>query len=105
MHSTVHILQNHFQGIYNEPCHSGTKDICSLLEGPDIPGLSPEHLSILERAFSKDKIKDDVFSISPLKAPGIDGKHALFFQKLWHVVGYTTMKTSLAFLNSRFLFK
>ena len=35
----------------------------------------------------REEIRDTLFSISPLKALGPDGLHALFFQSQWDTVG------------------
>ena len=34
-----------------------------------------------------EEIKRVVFSMKPLKAPGTDGLHAIFYQSQWHIVG------------------
>lgn len=53
----------------------------------------------LERPFTKEEIKESLFSMHPLKAPGVDGMPALFYQKYWHVVGESVYQTCLEFLN------
>lgn len=42
-----------------------------------------------------------VKSISPLKAPGIDGYPALFYQRYWHIVGDDVSHFCLEVLNGR----
>lgn len=36
---------------------------------------------------SNEKIRAALFDMHPLKAPGPDGFHALFYQRYWHIVG------------------
>ena len=33
-----------------------------------------------------EEIYHNVFSLPPLKAPGLDGKHAIFSQRNWHIL-------------------
>ncbi|KAK3221486.1 hypothetical protein Dsin_008511 [Dipteronia sinensis] len=33
--------------------------------------------------YSAEEVKDAIFGLSPTKAPGPDGFHAIFFQKAW----------------------
>lgn len=40
-----------------------------------------------------------VKQMAPLKAPGVDGFHAIFFQKYWHIVGLEVSQFCLAVLN------
>lgn len=37
--------------------------------------------------FSRQEIQDALFEMSPLKALGIDGLHAQFYQSQWSTVG------------------
>ncbi|KAK5772897.1 hypothetical protein PVK06_049199 [Gossypium arboreum] len=45
------------------------------------PQLDPADISFLERPVTNEEIKKAMFDMAPLKAPGSDGFHALFFQK------------------------
>ncbi|KAL4284712.1 hypothetical protein GQ457_16G010240 [Hibiscus cannabinus] len=44
-------------------------------------------LSILESVPSSEEIHEALRDMAPLKAPGLDGLHAEFFQKYWDIVG------------------
>ena len=52
-----------------------------------IPTLTMEEVEALAAQVTKDEVQNAVFQMSPLKAPGMDGIQALFFQKHWSVVG------------------
>lgn len=43
--------------------------------------------------------------LCPIKALGIDGKPALFYQKYWHVMGDDVVLVTLSFLNNGFLLR
>lgn len=45
------------------------------------PQLDPDDIYFLRKLVMNDEIKVALFDIAPLKAPGNDGFHALFFQK------------------------
>lgn len=51
------------------------------------PKLESLDLDFLGRAVTGEGIKTALFHMAPLKAPGSDGFHALFFQKHWGTVG------------------
>lgn len=46
--------------------------------------VTAEMNSVLDEEPSHDEI---LFQMHPTKAPSIDGFHALFFQKFWHIIG------------------
>ena len=51
------------------------------------PRIDEYSLAYLSRTVLNEEIKATVFGINPLKAPEIDGLHALFYQSQWDVVG------------------
>ncbi|TYH44785.1 hypothetical protein ES332_D11G218800v1 [Gossypium tomentosum] len=44
------------------------------------PRLTSSEVSFLEADITNEEIKRALFDMTPLKAPGSDGYHALFFQ-------------------------
>lgn len=49
--------------------------------------VSDEMNEALVRTPSGEEVREAMFAMHPNKAPGIDGHHALFFQKFWHIMG------------------
>ncbi|KAH9697020.1 reverse transcriptase domain-containing protein [Citrus sinensis] len=56
------------------------------------PVLNAYDLESIADLVLDDKIKRVVFSMKPLKAPGTDGLHAIFYQSQWPVVGPSFFK-------------
>ncbi|KAK8491237.1 hypothetical protein V6N11_020159 [Hibiscus sabdariffa] len=50
-------------------------------------GIGSNFLSHLDPVPSPDKIRAALMDMVPIKAPGIDGLHAEFFQRNWDIVG------------------
>lgn len=51
------------------------------------PPIPPSSLAALNATVSLEEVKRALFDMQPLKAPGKDGIHALFYQSQWDVVG------------------
>ena len=51
------------------------------------PLLTTEELEALATQITRDEVRNALFQMNPLKAPGVDSIQALFFQKHWSVVG------------------
>lgn len=51
--------------------------------------------------FTEEDIFNGVQSMAPLKAPGVDGFPALFFQKYWHIIGSDVSSYCLSILNGQ----
>lgn len=56
------------------------------------PILNNDCLSKFEAEITSKEIKDAVFSMRALKAPGPNGLHALFFQSQWDILGESVCK-------------
>ena len=53
----------------------------------EVHNLTDVDILCLEKEVTDDEIKTAFFDMGPLKAPGCDGLHALFFQSQWDTVG------------------
>lgn len=53
----------------------------------NFPKLSESILEGLVAEVTLEEVHRSLFSMSPLKAPGVDGLHAKFYQANWDVMG------------------
>ena len=60
--------------------------------------LSTTHSVSIEEDFIVDHVREVVFGIGAEKAPGPDGFHCDFFQKMWVVVRHQVSKVFLSVL-------
>jgi hypothetical protein len=61
--------------------------------------ISGEMNESLCKEFSEEDISDVLFQIGPLKAPGLDGFLARFFQRNWDVVKQDIIKAVRTFFD------
>lgn len=61
--------------------------------------ISKDDNITLRKPYSEEETINALKSISPLKAPGIDGFSTLFFQRCWHIVGNEVSRYILGVLN------
>ncbi|XP_062077369.1 uncharacterized protein LOC133782170 [Humulus lupulus] len=69
------------------------------------PVLSIQQADFLSAEFTKEDIKDAMFSIPGIKAPGPDGFCSYFFQDNWDLVGDEISEAILLFLHTGHLLK
>ena len=89
------------QGYFNDILCSSNPDeeIISQVTETISKRLPDDMKEALEAPFTVADVKDAVFSSGPTKAPGPDGFHGLFYQKMWDIVGPDVTKTCLDILN------
>ncbi|KAH1055129.1 hypothetical protein J1N35_033194 [Gossypium stocksii] len=56
---------------------------------------------MLLRQFTEEEITQAVVMMAPLKAPGVDGFPATFFQRYWHIFGSKVSRYCLSILNGQ----
>ncbi|KAE8661412.1 hypothetical protein F3Y22_tig00113725pilonHSYRG00162 [Hibiscus syriacus] len=83
----MEILKKHVKEFYE---NLFTRDILSNQNLDDqnlFPELNKDHWDCLDKPIENSEIKEALFSMGPLKAPGLDGFHATFYQTNWDTVG------------------
>lgn len=73
---------SHFKNLY----HDDSPAVWSY-PTPGFPTLASDEIENLSLPVSEHEIHTAIFQMQPLKAPGPDGVHPLFFQKFWHIIG------------------
>jgi hypothetical protein len=66
-----------------------------------VPKVTEDMNEKLISPFTAEDVKKAGFSIGDLKAPGLDGLHALFYKKFWHLVGNEIIVAVLKAINER----
>ena len=73
------ITNSFFKNLYSVVDSVGPSHIISLVK----PLVSDDMNDELCKPFSEQEISDALFQMGPLKAPGLDGFPARFFQRNW----------------------
>ncbi|KAA3460904.1 reverse transcriptase [Gossypium australe] len=63
--------------------------------------LTATEISFLEEVITNEEIKRALFDMVPLKAPGSDGFHALFFQSQWNILGNDLNNTLIVLIPKK----
>ncbi|XP_072952512.1 uncharacterized protein [Typha angustifolia] len=67
---------------------------------PSLPSISPEEASLLQRPVTEEEIKEVVWSLPKVKAPGPDGMQAEVYTKYWDTMGGDLCRAVGHFFNS-----
>lgn len=90
------VLINYYDDLFSSSNPSNIEEVCEVVSGK----LSKDHKVWCEMEYTPEEVKEAIFQMHPLKAPGPDGLPALFFQKFWHIVGREVQDLVLKFLNN-----
>uniref|UniRef100_A0A803P4U9 Reverse transcriptase domain-containing protein n=1 Tax=Cannabis sativa TaxID=3483 RepID=A0A803P4U9_CANSA len=93
------IAINYFQTLFSKSNHG--VEIRDILVGCVPNRISSEENRLLLQPFDEKEVRDAMFQIHPLKAPGKDGLPGLFFQKNWELVGKEVTAACLDVLNNQ----
>lgn len=95
----MNITENYFINLF---CSSNpsSEDIQKVLDCTD-PVIGDQMNAILCAPFTDEEIRRAVFDMHPSKAPGLDGFTALFYQKLWPLIGNDVTQATLHILNEQ----
>uniref|UniRef100_A0A803Q8X4 Reverse transcriptase n=1 Tax=Cannabis sativa TaxID=3483 RepID=A0A803Q8X4_CANSA len=88
---------NYFQNLFSKS-NRGV-ELYDTLHGCVPNRISYEENRKLLEPFDENDVKNALFQIHPLKAPGKDGLPSLFFQKHWDIVGPDVTEACLEILN------
>lgn len=81
-------IQNYFTGIFTKDVEA----VVTRVPQGKFPLLSEKEWNSFNAAFVIEEVILALFEMSPLKALGPNGFHALFNQKAWKVVGNSVFK-------------
>jgi len=90
------MIVDHFRALFSEDDPAPTMDG---LNGTAFPQIPADQLEILQTPFTNHDVLTALKGMQPLKAPGPDGFHALFFSRSWHIVGEDVCSTVLQVLR------
>lgn len=85
-------LKAHATNFFTNLYTADTNSIESYFIPNDFPCLDTDRYHIMKKSVDDEEIRDIIFSMKPLKAPGIDDMHAIFNQSQWEVVSKSVCK-------------
>lgn len=90
-------MVEYFAALFTSFVPIGAQEICLVVRGK----LNQEHVNWCQQSFTNAEVKEVLFQMDPLKAPGPESLLALFFQKYWHTVGPDIYSAILDILNNK----
>ena len=86
------IIKQHATSFFSDLYTSETLDFRPYPIRGCFPILDAGLTQGLTAPIEDNEIRQTIFSMKPLKAPGVDGLHAIFYQTQWNIVGHSFCK-------------
>ncbi|KAA3477692.1 reverse transcriptase [Gossypium australe] len=93
----IKVASDFFEDLFTASEMGRDDYLFSLVEKKVTDGMN----DYLLKDFTDEDVWNAVNSMSPLKAPRVDGYSAIFFQRYWHIVGPEISSYCLAILNGQ----
>ncbi|GMJ04513.1 hypothetical protein like AT1G43760 [Hibiscus trionum] len=84
---------------FNDMFTTSSPDDASFLLDKVQPKVSHDTNARLLQPFTVDEVWNAIKSMTPMKASGVDGYPALFYQRYWHIIGSDISAFCLSILN------
>jgi hypothetical protein len=95
-HAFKPIILQYFTDLFNSEINEVDPEVLNKVT-PRVTSMMNDNIMA---PFSADDVKKAAFSIGDLKAPGLDGLHAIFYKRFWSICGDVITTEVLQALNS-----
>jgi hypothetical protein len=89
------VATNYFQDLFTSSIGARMEEVLDKVD----KRVTQEMNDMLCKPYTGKEVVDALESIGDMKAPGLDGMHALFYKKFWDIVGEKVTDEVLNVLN------
>jgi hypothetical protein len=76
-------VENYFLNLFTSTAGPNNEELLQVVT----PRVSKEMNESLCAEYTEEEVKEAMFNIGDLKAPGLDGMPAIFYKRFWHILG------------------
>jgi hypothetical protein len=93
------MISDYFYGLFASQVYDTNPNLLEKV----VPRITSEMYDVLKKTYSTEDVKKTLFSIDDMKTPGMDGLHALFFKKCWHIQDGDLIQEVLEAINNNII--